>query len=136
MSIKPYLCLIYGKRVKSINRLIKHLNVCKSHLYPKPQPLHEPPQHKFHNKKDALGGNWKDEGDLLGKTVTTATVNGILKTPTEDTPWKRPFANESLLVLKKRWFNSYKFLAGTLISDEKYKYPGSKHKNSFYSFND
>ncbi len=83
-----------------------------------------------------MGGNWKDEGDLLGEIVTTTTANGTSDTLTKDTPWKGLFASESLLTLREEWFSSHEFPASTPISDKKYKHPGSKHKNSFYSFND
>ena len=122
--------------MKSTNRLIRHLNAYKGHFYPKSQPPHKLLWYKSHNKKDALSGNWKDEGDLLGKTVITATANGTLKTPIKDTPRKGLFASESLLALREKWFNSHKFPADTFISDKKYKHPRSKHKNSFYPFND
>ena len=88
MSTKTYLCPICGKGVKSTSGLTRNFNVCKSHFYPKPQPSYKPPQHKFHNKEDTLGGNWKDESDLLGEIVTIATVNGTFETPTKDTLWK------------------------------------------------
>ncbi len=136
MFTKLYLCPICGKGVKSTSGLTRYLNACKCHLYPKFQPSHKPPRHESHNKKDALGGNWEDEGDLLDITVTTATANGTSETPTKDTPQKGLFASESLLALREKWFSSYKFPTGTLISNKKYKHPGSKYKNSFYSFND
>ena len=135
MSTKPNLCLICRKGVKSTNRLTRHLNAYKVHLYPKSQPLHKLPQHKSHKKVDGLGRNWKKESDLLGKTVTISIVNGIFETLTEDTPRKKLFANEFLLVLREEWFSSYEFPAGIFISDQKYKHLGSKHKNSFYPFN-
>ncbi len=122
--------------MKSTSGLTRHLNTCKGHLYPKPQPPHKPPRHESHNKEDILSGNWEDEGDLLGETVTTATVNGTSETPTKDTPRKGLFANESSSSLKEEWFSSHEFPAGTPISDKKYKHPRSKHKNSFYPFND
>ncbi len=136
ISTKPYLCPICEKRVKSKSKLTKHLNACKGHLYLKPQCPHKPPRYKSDNEEATLGGNWKDESDLLGETVTTATSNSIPKTPTEVTPRKRLFASESLSTLRKEWFNSHEFPAGTPISDKKYKHPRSKHKNSFYFFND
>ena len=55
MSIKPYLYLIYRKKVKFVKRLTRYLNICKDHLYPK--PLYKPPQHKSHNEENALGKN-------------------------------------------------------------------------------
>ncbi len=122
--------------MKSISGLIRHLNTCKDYLYPKFQPPHEPPRHKSHNKKDALGENWVDEGNLFGETVTTSIANGISETPTEDTPRKRLFASESLSALRKEWFSSHEFPTDTPISDKKYKHPRFKHKNSFYPFND
>ncbi len=68
--------------------------------------------------------------------VITATVNGIPEIPTEDTPRKRLFASESLSALRKKWFSRHEFPIGIPISDKKYKHLGSKHKNSFYLFND
>lgn len=44
--------------------------------------------------------------------------------------------SESLLILKKKWFKSYKFSFSILILDMKYRYPKSKYKNNFYLFND
>ncbi len=85
--------------MKSISELTRHLNACKNHLYLKLP--HKPPQHESYNKEDVLGGNWEDKGYLLGKKVTTATVNSISKTPTEDTPRKRLFASEFLLALRE-----------------------------------
>ncbi len=120
--------------MKSISRLTRYLNAYKGHFYPKPP--HELPRYKSHNKKDVLGGNWEDEGDLLGKTVTIVTANSIPKTPTKDTPQKRLFASESLLVLRKAWFSRHKFPTGIPILNKKYKHLGSKYKNSFYPFND
>lgn len=55
--------------------------------------------------------------------------------PTKDTPQKKLFANNSLLVLRKKWFSIHKVLADVLISNNKYKYLKSKHKNSFYTLN-
>ncbi len=136
MFTKLYSCLICGKGVKSTSGLTRHLNTCKGHLYPKPQLLNEPPRHESHNEEDVLGGNWEDESDLLDKTVTTATANGIPETPTEDTSQKELFASESLLALREEQFSSHEFSAGTPISDKKYKHPRSKYKNSFYPFND
>ena len=69
--------------MKSTNRLTRHFNAYKSHFYPK--LLYKPLQHKSHNEKDVLGKNWENKGDLLCKTVTTITVNGILEISTEDT---------------------------------------------------
>ena len=66
--------------------------------------------------------------------ITTAIANGTLEMLTENTPQKRLFVSEFLLALREKWFNSHKFSAGTSISDKKYKYPRSKHKNSFYNF--
>ena len=63
MFIKSYLSPIYEKKVKFTSGLTRHFNVYKSHFYPKLQPSHKPLQHKSHNKEDALGGNWEDEGD-------------------------------------------------------------------------
>ncbi len=51
-------------------------------------------------------------------------------------PRKGLFASESLLALREEWFSNHEFLTGIPITDKKYKHPGSKHKNSFYSFND
>ncbi len=87
--------------MKSTSGLTRHLNTCKGDLYPKPQPPHEPPQHESHNEEDALGGNWKDEDNLLGETVTTTTVNNTPETPTEDIPRNVLFANESLSALRE-----------------------------------
>ena len=55
MSIKPYLCPIYRKEVKSTSELSRHFNAYKSHFYLKAP--HELLQYKSYNKKDALGGN-------------------------------------------------------------------------------
>ncbi len=43
--------------------------------------------------------------------------------------------SEFLLALKKEWFSSHEFPTSTPIFDKKYKHPRSKHKNSFYFFN-
>ncbi len=43
--------------------------------------------------------------------------------------------SEFLSALGEEWFSRHEFPTGTLISDKKYKHPGSKHKNSFYPFN-
>lgn len=139
MSTKPYSCPICGKGVKSTSGLTRHLNACKGQLYPKSAhepPPHKPPPHQSHNEENLLGGNWENGVDLLGETVTTTTAKSTPKTPTEDTPQKKLFASESLSALREEWFNSHEFPAGTPISDNKYKHPGSKHKNSFYPFND
>ncbi len=101
MPTKLYLCPICGKGLKFTSELIRHLNVCKSYLYSKLQPPHEPLQYESHNKVDALGGNWKDKGDLLDETVTTVTTNNIPETSTKDTPRKRLFANEFLSALRE-----------------------------------
>ena len=82
--IKPYLYTICRKGVKSTSRLIRYFNACKSYFYSK--PLHKPLQHKSHNKKDALSENWKNKGDLLGKTVIIAITNSIFEMSTEDMP--------------------------------------------------
>ncbi len=115
MFIKPYLYSIYGKRVKSTNRLTRYLNACKGHLYPKPP--HKPPKYESHNKEDVLSENWEDEGDLLGKMVTTTTANGTPKTLTEDMPWRKLFANKFLSALREEWFSNHKFPADIPISD-------------------
>ena len=88
-----------GKRVKFINRLTRHLNTCKNHLYSKSQPLFQPPQYKSYKKEDTLGRNKEDDSDLLCKIVTTATVNSIFEMLIEDMPQKKLFANKSLLAL-------------------------------------
>ena len=100
MSTKPYLCLICEKRVKFTSRLTRHLNAYKSHLYLKLS--HEPLRHKSHNKTDVLDRNWKDKGDLLGKTITIANANDISETPIKDMPQKRLFASEFLSALKEK----------------------------------
>ena len=69
-----------------------------------------------------MGENREDNSNLLGKTDNTATLNGTLDIPTEDTSLKRILANESLSMLREKWFNSYKFSASTQISDIKYKH--------------
>ncbi len=120
--------------MKSTSGLIRRLNACKGHIYLKLS--HKPPRHKSHNEEDTLSGNWEDEGDLFRKTVSNVTANSTPETPTEKTPRKELFASKSLSALKKEWFSSHEFPAGTPISDKKYKHPGSKHKNSFYPFND
>ncbi len=101
ISTKLYLYLICGKGMKSISGVTRHLNACKGHLYPTSQPPHKSPQHKSHNKEDTLGRNWEDEDDLLGKTVIITTANSITGTPTEDTPRKELFTNESLSALRE-----------------------------------
>ncbi len=83
-----------------------------------------------------MGGIWEDEDDLLGKTVIIAIANGTPKTLTEDTPRKELFVIESLLTLTKEWFSSHEFLAGTPISNKKYKHLGFIYQNGFYHFND
>ncbi len=83
-----------------------------------------------------MSGNWEDEADLLGKTVTIAIANGTPETPTDDKPRKGLFASEFLSVMREEWFCSHEFPTGTPISDKKYKHPRSKHKNRFYPFND
>ncbi len=120
--------------MKFISGLTRHLNACKGQLYSKPP--HKPLWHKFHNIEDTLDGNWEDEGDLLGETVTTTTANLTPETPNKDIPQKMLFTSESLSVLREEWFSSHEFPAGTHISDKKYKHLGFKYKNSFYSFND
>ena len=83
MSTKPYLYLICEKEVKSTSGPTKYLNICKGYFYSKLS--HEPLQHKSHNKKDILGRNWEDKSDLLGEIVIIAIIDGMLKTPTENT---------------------------------------------------
>ncbi len=133
MSSKPYACPICGKRAKSINKLTRYLNTCKSRFYLKLS--HKPLQHKSHNKKDALGENWEDESDLLEKMITTTNTNSILETSTENILRKGLFASESLSALREEWFSSHEFFAGIFISDKKYKYLRFKYKNYFYPFN-
>lgn len=82
-----------------------------------------------------MGGNWEDEGDLSGKTVTIAIANCTPEMSTKNTPWKGLFVSESLLVLREEWFSSHKFPTGIPISDKKYQHLRSKHKSSFYFFN-
>ena len=103
------------KKVKFTSERTRHFNVCKSFLYLKPPSPYELLQHKSHNKKNILDGNWKDESDLLSKTVTTVTANGIFKTPTENTPRKRLLASEFLSTLREKWFCGHEFLNVTLI---------------------
>lgn len=67
--------------------------------------------------------------------VITTTANGIFATPTKDTFEKKLFASKLLLALRKEWFSSHKFLAGTLISNKKYKHLRSIYKINFYLFN-
>ena len=139
MSIKPYLYLICGKKIRCRSGLTKYLDVCKDHFYPKPahKPLpHEPPLNKSHNEENLWGENWEDRSDLFGKTVTKTTANGTFQMLTEDTPKKGLFASESLATLRQEWLSNHKFPADTSISDKKYKHLGSKYKNCFYPFND
>ena len=56
--------------------------------------------------------------------------------PTEDMSWKKMLASRFSSALIEEWFSSYEFLAGIYISNIKYRYLGSKHNSSFYSFND
>lgn len=133
MSTRLYLCSIQGKTVKFTGGPTRHLIACKDQLYLK--LLYEPPQHKFHNKQDASGGNWEGKSDLLGETVTNATANGIFKRLTENTPQTRLFVSKSLSMLREKWFNSHEFPVAIPISHKKFKYPRSKHKISFFSFN-
>lgn len=62
-------------------------------------------------------------------------INGNPKMPIKDISQKRLFLSKFLLVLKKKWFNSHEFLVSTFMSDMKYRYPKSKYKSNFYSFN-
>ena len=72
---------------------------------------------------------------MLGKTDNTATANHIFDIPTKDTSGKKLLASESISVLRKEWFNSYEFPAGTQILDIKYKHSRSKYNSGFYPFN-
>ena len=92
-------------------------------------------QYKSHNWEDALGKNWKNEDDLLGKMITTTTANGTFEILTKDMPWRNLFASEFLLALREEWFSSHEFSAITIISDIKYNHPRLQYKNCFYSFN-
>ena len=122
MSSKPYLSPRYGKGTKSTSGLIRHFNTCKGHNYPMTQ-LEISQKHQV--EEGATGKNWKDEGDLLGKTNNTAMANSIANMPTKDKSWKRLLASEFLLALREEWFSSYEFFAGTQVLDIKYKHPGS-----------
>ena len=94
------MCPICEKEVKSISEIIRHLNTYKGHLYLK--PLYKLLQYKSYNKKDNLGRNIKDEGDLLGKTVIIAIANSIFKMPIKDMLRKKLFASEFLLALREK----------------------------------
>ena len=86
--------------MKFTSRLIKYFNSNKDYLYLKPLP--KPSQSKFHNKKDILSINCEDKGDSLGKTITHVIVNGIFEMLIKNTPWKRLFASEFLLILREK----------------------------------
>lgn len=72
---------------------------------------------------------------MLGKTDNITTTNDIPNILIEDTLWKGLLISKFLWLLKEKWFSIYKFSVGISISDMKYKYPRSKHKSSFYVFN-
>ncbi len=91
ISSKLYLYPICRIEMKYISRFTKHLNSYKSHFYLKLS--YEPLQHKYHNEKNALGKNWENKGNLLGKKITITTTNSILKMSTKDIAWKKLFAN-------------------------------------------
>lgn len=131
---KTILISNYGKGVKFISRLTKHLNAYKGYLNLKSP--HESPQYKFHKEKNTLGGNWEDDKyNLLAKTVTSTSTNGILEILTEDKYQKRLFTSELLLALREEKFSSHEFSTSILISNKKLKYLRLKHKSSFYPFN-
>lgn len=134
MSTKSYLYLIYRKKLRSTRKPTRHRNTCKSHFY-----LKFPYQsclRKSNDKEYDLSEHWENEGDLVGEEITTITANSTSKTLTENMPWKKLFASEFLLALREEWFSSHEFFTGTSISKKKYRQLRSKHKSSFYSFND
>lgn len=50
-------------------------------------------------------------------------------------PWKRLLASEFSSTLREEWFSSHELPASILISNQRYKHPGSKQKSLFYIFN-
>lgn len=56
--------------------------------------------------------------------------------PIEDMSQKKLLISEFLLALREKQFSNHEFSINILISDIKYRHPGSKHKNKFHSFND
>lgn len=133
MFTKPYLCPRCRKRTKSINELIRYLNACKSHIYPR--TLQEI-QQEYYKEDDVLGRNQKDKVDLKSEIDYIATTNDSFEMLTKDTPQKELLASEFLSTLREKQFSSHEFPASTFISNKKYKYSGSKYKSIFYFFND
>ena len=119
--------------MKSTSGLIKHLNTYKVHNYLTIQ-LKISQEHPM--EEDVIGENWEDESELLDETDNIATTNGIPDIPTKDMSWKRLLASEFSSMLSKEQFSSYEFSTDTWISDIIYKHPRSKHKSSFYPFNE
>lgn len=66
MFTKLYLCPRYEKLIKTVNRLIRHFNACKIHIYPRNLQKIQQEYYKY-KKKDALDRNWEEE-DLKGGT--------------------------------------------------------------------
>lgn len=133
MFRKPYLCARCRKKTKSTNKLSRYLNACKSYIYPR--TIREI-QQKYHKVDNVLGENWENKVDLQDENDHNTTTNGFFKTLIEDALQKGLLANEFWLVLREEQFSNYEFLADKSKSDKKYRHPGSKHKSTFYLFND
>lgn len=104
---------------------IKYFNAYKGQIYPK--SLYNIPLN-YYNKENILVGNLENnEGDLLSKTNNNTATNGVAKMLIKHMLWKRLLTSKFLSALKKEWFNSYEFFAGTTISNKKYRHLRSKH---------
>ena len=129
LSAKQYLYPRYGKGIKSISGLTRHLNACTKEV------LRTAHLDKLHDDLiDTLDGNLEDRSQLLDKI--NYTIRDTIDLPTEKTPWDGLLASESLSSLREKWFTGNKFPASTPVSDIRYNHLGLKHQNSFYPFND
>lgn len=71
------------KKTKSTNELIKYLNFCKNHIYPR---ISLEIQQEYYKEKDALGENWKKKEGLKVEINHIAITNDFIKKLIEDTP--------------------------------------------------
>ena len=98
LSTKQYSCSRYGKGIKSINGLTRHLNACTKKI---PQTTHLQIHYKLHDDNiDKSDEELKDRNQLLDEI--NYIVRDTTNSPTKNTPRDGLLASEFLLSLRKK----------------------------------
>ena len=152
LSTKEYSCPGYGKRIKSISGLTRHINACTSQIIQQGLLIRMQPKQDMSmpgeddNSSEYFGSHENekyilneqniegDHRDLVGKSSDT-------KSRAKDdlsgrTPQDGLLASQLSSSLKEVKFSEQEFPAGKPVSNIKYHYPDFQNDNSFHPFND